>query len=348
MKERLEEAMGAQVAGRGPDQVATAEARTAAAVGAARAKAGSATVPTRPPRRRFDLSALLGLSGRTFIGLGLLILGFVGYELLGTNLAESRNQGQLRSQLQALPFQADDDVAVSAPNNEPSPPPSPTGRAVANLRIPRVGVDKAVVEGVDLDNLKRGPGHYPGTPLPGQPGNSSIAGHRTTYGSPFYRLDEMQVGDPIFVTTVQGQFRYEVSQVRIVRPDQTEVVEPTSDSRLTLTTCNPRFSDRQRLILVATLKGLAASPVPAAPTPDRTVVEEAPVNPPPEVVGATSDPAAKGPALLWGAACAAIYLLGAWLADRFRRRALGWLIVALPFLGALVVFYEYVARLIPS
>lgn len=92
----------------------------------------------------------------------------------------------------------------------------------------------------DLEaDLKKGPGHYPGTPLPGQPGNSGIAGHRTTYGAPFSELQRLEAGDDILVTTRQGQFRYEVDRTVVVRPDQVEVLDPTEEARLTLTTCTP-------------------------------------------------------------------------------------------------------------
>ena len=86
--------------------------------------------------------------------------------------------------------------------------------------IPAIGVDKIVVEGVSLADLKKGPGHYPETPLPGQEGNAAIAGHRTTYGAPFNRLDELEPGDEITVTTVQGEFTYEVTETadRVAHP----------------------------------------------------------------------------------------------------------------------------------
>ena len=224
-------------------------------------------LPRRPDprRRRVDVPAILSFTGRMLIMLGLLILGFVGFELLGTNVAEARNQSTLKDQLVTPPPAAD--LPVSAPLvNQPAPPPPPVGSAVARLRIPRIGVDKAVVEGVDLSDLRKGPGHYANTPLPGQPGNAAIAGHRTTYGAPFYRLDEMKPGDPILVSTMQGAFRYEVSKVVVVKPSQVEVLETTAGNQLTLTTCNPRFSAAQRLVVVADLKGPAAVASPPAPT----------------------------------------------------------------------------------
>ena len=122
---------------------------------------------------------------------------------------------------------------------------------MARIRIPDIGVDKIVVEGVQVSDLKRGPGHYPDTPLPGQPGNAAIAGHRTTYGAPFNRLDELEPGDEILVTTAQGAFRYEVQRQLIVSPDQVEVLDDFGDDRLTLTACHPKYSARQRIVVVA-------------------------------------------------------------------------------------------------
>src|SRR5206468_12704168 len=100
-------------------------------------------------------------------------------------------------------------------------------------------VEKTVVQGVGVEDLKKGPGHYSDTPMPGQQGNASIAGHRTNYGAPFYNLDQLKPSDPILVTTVQGSFRYDVLETKIVRPSKVDVLENTPDNRLTLTTCHP-------------------------------------------------------------------------------------------------------------
>ena len=94
-----------------------------------------------------------------------------------------------------------------------------SGDVMALLQIPSIGVETYVVSGVQPADLKQGPGHYPDTPMPGQLGNSAIAGHRTTYGQPFYRLDELQAGDPIDLTTVQGHFTYRVTGSEVVEPE---------------------------------------------------------------------------------------------------------------------------------
>ncbi len=299
------------------------------------------------PRRRLDLAEVLSITGRTLIALGLLVLGFVAFELLGTNVAESRNQASLRDKLTTPPPPAD--LPISQPSSEPAPPPAPDGSAVAQIRIPRIGVDKAVVEGVALSQLRKGPGHYAGTPLPGQPGNAAIAGHRTTYGAPFFRLDEMKPGDPILVSTVQGAFRYEVRQVFVVKPNQVEILNSTPGDQLTLTTCNPRFSAAQRLVLVADLKGPAAAPAPPpeGTNPNPAVAAAQPVPVSREVVGASGDPAERVPSVLWGIVVLALGIAASVL-GRLWRRWPAWLLLAAPFLVALWIFYTHLAKAVPS
>ena len=119
--------------------------------------------------------------------------------------------------------------------------------SVDDEQIPRHQV------GVTVDQLKRGPGHYEETPLPGQAGNAAIAGHRTTYGAPFNRIDELEPGDEIVVTTVQGEFTYIVKEQLIVSPKQVEVLEDAGDNRLTLTACHPKYSARERIVVVSEL-----------------------------------------------------------------------------------------------
>jgi sortase A len=283
---------------------------------------------------------VLGGIGKTLIFVGLVILGFVGYTLIGTNWAESRHQNELRGQLQGVPEPAA--IEASQPNDVAAPPAPPEGDAVAVIKIPRIGVEKAVVEGVALPLLKRGPGHYPGTPLPGQPGNAAIAGHRTTYGAPFFRLNEMQAGDPILVSTVQGQFLYEVREVKAVKPSAVEVLLPSGDNRLTLTTCHPRFSAAQRLVLIAELKGPAATsrPAPGTAIPPPRVIRD-------EVVGADGNPAKRVPTILWGLAVLVIVAAAIVAAKRWKRWA-AYLIAAVPFLLCLWSFYANLAEVIPS
>ncbi len=125
------------------------------------------------------------------------------------------------------------------------------GDAIARLVIPAIGVSEYVVEGTDTADLRKGPGHYPETPLPGERGTAAIAGHRTTYGAPFWDVDKLEAGDEIVLETEQGVFDYVVTKTRIVAPTATEVTIPSEKPTLILTTCNPRFSARERLIVRA-------------------------------------------------------------------------------------------------
>ena len=338
--------------GRGQDRQPDPDEVAATALAGASAQAAATTVEPAPapppPPRRVDLASVLSVAGRTLITLGVLVLGFVAFELLGTNVAEARNQSALREQLNVAPPPAD--LPVSAPiPDQPAPPPPPAGSAVARMRIPRIGVDKAVVEGVDLADLRRGPGHYANTPLPGQPGNSAIAGHRTTYGAPFFRLDQLEAGDPIFVTTVQGAFRYEVTRVFVVKPEQIDVLEPTAGDQLTLTTCHPRFSAAQRLVVTADLKGPAAAPAPPAPRVNPNPAVAASEAPPiaQEVVGASGDPSERIPAALWGTVVLALGIAGSVL-GRLWRRWPARLLMAAPVLVSVWTFYTHLARAVPS
>jgi sortase A len=261
------------------------------------------------------------------ITLGVLILLFVAYQLWGTNLAESRSQDTLRKTFKIIPGEVD-------PSKEL--PPSPEGEAIAVIKLPAIGVEKLVVEGVGVSDLKKAPGHYPGTPLPGQPGNAAIAGHRTTYGAPFNQLDKMKPGDPVIVSTKQGTFEYDVTELKVVSPSEVKVLDPTTDNRLTLTTCHPRYSATQRLVLVAALKGAAAAPTPVS---KRVAIQKE--------EGLSGDPTARRPAVLWGLASAAIWL-AAYLVGRRWRKWPSYLIAAPVFFVFLFVFFENFARLLPA
>ena len=133
------------------------------------------------------------------------------------------------------------------------PVPLPGG-ALDHLVVPAIGLSRYVVQGVGETDLQMGPGHYPGTPLPGQPGNVGIAGHRTTFGAPFFRLNEVSRGDLILLTDTSGTtWVYGVVRMWVVDPGDTGVLDPTRASMLTLTTCNPRFEASSRLVVRAAL-----------------------------------------------------------------------------------------------
>jgi sortase A len=228
-----------------------------------------------PPRARRSVGLhLLRFIGWTLVGTGLLILLYLVYSLFFTGVATQAAQSDLQREWTARV--GDVPVASAEPPAEviePAPPPEPApepaldlGGAVAVLEFARPGSDVRpvqaeplfVVEGVTLSDLQRGPGRYPGTAMPGQPGNFAVAGHRTTYGAPFFHLDQLQPGDEVHVTDrAAARWVYRVVEERVVGPDDVSVIGPdplgTGAPTLTLTTCHPRFSARQRLIVFAEL-----------------------------------------------------------------------------------------------
>jgi sortase A len=200
--------------------------------------------PLRPSRaarsrRRRTFRAV----GNALLAFGVLVGLFTAYELWGTGLITARAQSQLRDEVALHGFA--DYFLASEGNQRPQPIP---GNALGFIKIPKIGLDMVFVEGISLDDLRKGPGHYPESALPGQPGNVAIAGHRTTYLHPFWSLNELVPGDKVILRTRRGSFTYRIEWVRVVGPKDWTVVAPTSEPSVTLTTCEPRFSAAQRLI----------------------------------------------------------------------------------------------------
>lgn len=127
------------------------------------------------------------------------------------------------------------------------------GEALGRLRMPAIGVSTVVVAGTDGQSLRKGPGHFPETPLPGVAGTVGIAGHRTTYGAPFRKLDGLGTGDAIELRMPYGRFVYKVERKRIVDPTATWVTKRVGYDRLVLSACHPLYSAEQRLIVFARL-----------------------------------------------------------------------------------------------
>ena len=274
--------------------------------------------------------------GKTLIWAGLLILSFVAYELWGTGIAEARHQDTLRKQFQSVIGTP----AEAATPDEVAPLP-PSGGAMAIIKFPKIGVEKTVVEGVSVSDLKKGPGHYPETPMPGHVGNVAIAGHRTTYGAPFYRLDELKPGDAILITTREGAFKYKVTSSKVVGPDDSSVLNPTPDNRLTITTCHPRFTAAQRLVVVAALDGPASTkPVakPVAPPSGESVGQ---------ATGLSGTRVPRQPAVGWGAAVALAWL-STWALSRLWLKWPAYAIGAPAIVILLFLFFENFSRLLPA
>lgn len=236
-----------------------------------------ATAQSSPDAAAVDLSLgrqIVRAAGWTFIWLGALTLGFVAHQLWVTSYFASQAQAGLEAERLAYY----DDVEIEEAEYVPlvddgsgnlvsgAGGERPTilvegrpeeGEAFAEIRIPKLEelVDGwTIVEGVTIPLLRNGAGHMPSTPLPGQPGNSVISGHRTTYGAPFHNLDLLVPGDIIEVETALGVHVYEVRELPFeVRPTELWVTEPLPGAWLTLTTCHPKFSAAKRLIVQAEL-----------------------------------------------------------------------------------------------
>lgn len=288
-------------------------------------------------------------TGKTLIALGVLILLFVAYQLWGTGLTHDREQRNLRAQFAQDLAGGDTTTTVRAPTAAPSTAPPTTlpallsqGDAVAVINIPKIGLDEVVVEGVGVEELKKGVGHYPDTKMPGEKGNAALAGHRTTYGHPFNQLDELVAGDEIKLTTRAGTFTYNVTEKKVVTPETVSVLDDTPDSRLTLTTCEPKYSAAKRLIVVASLMSPPVEP------PVGTPVTTAPPRPKQLASGLSGASASNRPAVAWGILAGSVWL-AAWAAGRWSgRRWTAYLVCSPVFFIMLFMFFENFARLLPA
>ena len=169
-------------------------------------------------------------------GPGVLVLLFTAYQIWGTSIQESHTQAGCAPSSSRRPTATQIRHALGRGSRRstscrpgprsprPARRPRPRASPIGDIRIPVIGINQVVVEGTNTPDLRKGPGHYIGTPLPGQSGNAAIAGHRTTYGHPFYNLDSVKVGDPIVLTTLQGIFVYDTTKSFVVSPSDTTVI----------------------------------------------------------------------------------------------------------------------------
>lgn len=206
--------------------------------------------------------------GEVLMTAGLVLLLFVAYQLVWTNVEARREQGQVADAIREAwdrpPRENGQDPGDPADPGPPGIDEVAFGEGFAFLRIPRLGEDYTVpvLEGVALDVLSRGVGHYPDTARPGRVGNFAVAGHRSTNGEPFAALDRLRPGDAVVAETRRSWFTYVVDRTRIVAPTDVWVIDPVpgspgaepTDRLLTLTTCNPRWSSTQRLIVFGHLE----------------------------------------------------------------------------------------------
>jgi sortase A len=299
------------------------------------------------------LRRAVDILGRVLIGVGVLVLLFTAYQIWGTSVQEAHIQSGLRTQLVQ---EANNDAVRHAltqestvdtlPTGPPVVAPATTapaeGQPIGDIRIPVIGINQVVVEGTNTPDLRKGPGHYTGTPLPGQAGNAAVAGHRTTYGHPFYNLDSVKVGDPIVLTTLQGIFVYDTTKSFVVSPSDTTVVDNVIANQLTLTTCNPRFSATTRLVVQATLAHTQLFAHSALP------VHSLHAKPKTQSLAGNSD-VSLADALFWGFVTALVITAIFFAAWRFRRQR--WVIYGVGAVGTLVLlwfFFGAVSPLLPA
>jgi len=220
-----------------------------------------------PPATR-GRAALRALSTVLIVS-GSLLLADAGATLLWQEpvsaLYASRQQGALSDQLETLDAAPLSPVEKRALVQLPDPRRrlafsarslarrTDDGDALGRIRIDRIGITSVFIEGTDAGDLRSGPGHYPGTPLPGQSGTVAIAGHRTTYGAPFRKVDKLRPRDEIVLTMPYGEFTYRVERTRIVPPTAVWVTQRVSYDRLILSACHPLYSAEKRIVVFARL-----------------------------------------------------------------------------------------------
>ncbi|MEQ1872479.1 MAG: class E sortase [Ilumatobacteraceae bacterium] len=346
------------------------------------------------PKNPHDWHWVVAGIGKALIVVGLLMFAFVGYQLWGTGIRTAQAQNRLEDEFNAklesvttvvtttttiagattVPGET---TTTTVPTAAPSEP-VPEGEPVAILRIPKIGIEWRVVEGVSVKDLQDGPGHFRESVMPGQLGNSAIAGHRTTHGQPFRNLDQLEVGDLIEIETLVGTYTYAVTGSVIVKPSDYALVVPTVDptiATLILATCDPAYTARNRLVVRATLVPESSdqvyAPAPATP-PSSTTVDTIPgevtttsigdptvttINDAPDDAvqlsddaftdGWFSDSAAIPHVLGWGVLLLAVGF-GSYFAGRAAKRLyVSFLVGAVPFIFVLYFWFENVNRLLP-
>ena len=273
------------------------------------------------------ISRLIDFLGRTMIVAGLLLLSFVAYQLWGTGIVESRSQ-----------------TAIAKQFVKPQPIQPQLGGLVGRITIPSIGVSKYVVAGVRLKDLERGPGLFPGSPMPGQKGNVAIAGHRTTFGAPFSRIDELRGNERIILESKDGTFTYIVNgEPKIVLATDTAVAKTTNPdiATITLVSCYPKWTSTKRIVVVATLDSTVL-PLPATPLVTSEPIDQQ------SIAGWFHDPTAWPTVLFFGLALIVIRIVAGLMTRRGRRKIFVYPIAFGIFIPTLFLFFGGLTRLLPA
>lgn len=270
-------------------------------------------------------SPTLAIARRGALALGLIVVAFVVFATEFAGLAHARSQVGLQRRFRS------ELANTQAPIGGIIAPGSP----VAILEATRIGVNEVVVEGTRSGQLRSGPGHLVGSPLPGQPGNAVVGGRRTFYGGPFRHLTSLRAGDEIRITTGQGTATYEVKRVTRAGAEDGSVFADHGDDRLTLFTADPAINPTRRLVVVAQLVGKPFAAQPVKHTLD------------PDGLGLSGDRGAIASVLVWLELLVALALLGVFALTRWSR-VITW-IVFVPGIATLAwLLFENAVRLLPA
>jgi sortase A len=228
-----------------------------------------------PSRAHGAALGVVGVVGELLITVGVLLFAFLAWQLWWTDVQGNRAQAQIVQQLHREPVPtasptatasgeaAPPAVQIATPRHDAPPVQQAPGHAVtfATIQVPRWDgePERPISEGVDRATVlnPKGVGHYPDTAMPGDVGNFAIAGHRTTYGKPFNRIAEIQVGDPVVIRTSDTWFVYRVTSTEVVYPNDVGVIAPVPDHpgaqaterSITMTSCTPMYSAAQRYVV---------------------------------------------------------------------------------------------------
>ncbi len=302
--------------------------------------------------------------GRIMSVVGLVLVGFLLYQLTGSAVVYERNQRVMLERFRAVaPDQAFNPATSEAPSGEDdgllssaeasgematdgegtgepeivaAPEPPARGEPIGILQIPELDLEEVIVQGTRPSDLRSGPGHLRGTAMPGEPGNAAVAASRLANGGPFRDLNSLEEGDRIEVTTAVGRFRYDVTSVRRVGEGDPDPVRARGGgSTLTLVTSAPAFVAQERLVVVAQLRTKPVAPRFAPVTPDSAET------------GLDTAPGGLAPVLGWGALLA-VACVAARNLYRRHNRAVAYLISTPVLVALLVLVFESLGGLLPA
>lgn len=317
--------------------------------------------PVDPSRSVSAEGARATSYGRALSIIGLVLVGFFIYQLTVSSIFYERDQDVLLTQFEDLaPLQAADPadliagegdtsglltpesaageepVADAEPEIIPAAEPPARGVPIGIIQIPRLDLEDVIVQGSGPAELRKGPGHLRGTVMPGEPGNAAIAGSRIGGGAPFKRLQELDEGDRITVTTAVGGFDYEVRSVRRVSAGEPDPVRVEGGgSTLTLVTSTPKFLAYDRLVVVAELQTKPVAPRFSPVTPDRSET------------GLDTAPGGIAPVVVWGSVLVAAIIGARWLYRRWPARV-AYLITTPVFVALAILVFESLAGVLPA